>query len=32
MDVIEKASEEIDEIEEATTSIIDKVEDFVRGK
>ena len=30
-DIITKAGDAIDEIEEATTSIIDKIEDFVKG-
>ncbi len=30
-DVIEKAEEEIDNLEDATMSIIEKIEDFVKG-
>jgi len=31
-DIITEAGETIDEVEDATTNIIDKIEDFVKGQ
>jgi len=31
-DIIEEAGETIDEVEDATTNIIDKIEGFVKGE